>query len=62
MYSKETLESARKSPWGDTQKDQKEGLEFDINEYREINNYCTKKNITWYFPHGIKQPSDYERV
>ena len=49
VYSKETLESARKSPWGDTQKDQKEGLEFDINEYREINNYCTKKNITWYF-------------
>ena len=49
VYSQETLETPRESPWGKTQRDQKKGLEFDINEYKQIDDYCRKKNIVWYF-------------
>jgi N-acetylneuraminate synthase len=48
VYTKEFLESARESPWGKTQRDQKSGLEFDKNDYTEIDNYCRKKGIEWY--------------
>ena len=30
VYDKKTLETPRESPWGDTTKDQKLGLEFEI--------------------------------
>ena len=33
VYSKEMLDSPRESPWGDTQRDQKKGLEFNEKEY-----------------------------
>ncbi len=48
VYSKDILDSPRTSPWGKTQRDQKEGLEFEKNEYDEINNYCKKVNIDWF--------------
>src|SRR3990167_11551639 len=48
VYSKELLDSPRESPWGSTQRDQKEGLEFGLDEYREIDNYCWQKNIEWF--------------
>ena len=32
VYSKEMLESFRESPWGNTQKEQKQGLEFGKKE------------------------------
>ena len=48
VYSKEILESPRESPWGNTTKDQKLGLEFGKKEYDEINEYCKEKNIDWY--------------
>ena len=48
VYSKEILDSERDSPWGKTQRDQKEGLEFGTSEYDEINKYCKKKNIIWF--------------
>jgi len=48
VYSKEYLESYRKSPWGTTQRDQKEGLEFGKVEYEEINRYCKEKKIGWF--------------
>ena len=47
VYSKDFLDSYRESPWGNTQRDQKLGLEFDKAEYQEINKYCKKKNIKW---------------
>jgi N-acetylneuraminate synthase len=47
VYTKEFLDSPRESPWGNTQRDQKEGLEFSLNEYREINSYCKDKKIQW---------------
>ena len=42
---REELSKERESPWGNTQSQQKEGLEFNQNEYDEIDNYCKKKNI-----------------
>jgi len=47
VYTKEYLESARQSPWGKTQRAQKEGLEFGKEEYDEIDKYCKEKNIMW---------------
>ena len=48
VYSQEFLDSFRESPWGNTQRKQKEGLEFSFKEYDEINNYCKQKNIEWF--------------
>lgn len=48
VYTKEFLDSPRESPWGDTQRAQKEGLEFGIDEYKEIDRYCKSKGIEWY--------------
>jgi N-acetylneuraminate synthase len=48
VYDKKTLDSPRESPWGNTQRDQKEGIEFSKKEYDEIDNYCKKKNIEWF--------------
>ncbi|RPG87078.1 MAG: N-acetylneuraminate synthase [Crocinitomicaceae bacterium TMED209] len=48
VYSKEILDSFRESPWGNTQREQKQGLEFNEQEYDIINDYCAKKNIDWF--------------
>ncbi len=48
VYSKEMLDSPRESPWGTTQRAQKEGLEFGLEEYQEIDTYCNKKGIEWF--------------
>ena len=48
VYNKEFLDSPRESPWGKTQRDQKMGIEFSEDDYREIDSYCKKKNINWF--------------
>ena len=48
VYSKEVLDSHRDSPWGTTTREQKIGLEFELNEYQLIDEYCKEKNIEWY--------------
>ncbi len=48
VYTKEYLDSPRQSPWGETQRAQKEGLEFGKEEYDEIDRYCHEKGIEWY--------------
>lgn len=48
VYSKEMLDSPRESPWGKTQRAQKEALEFDKKEYDIIDNYCRQKKIDWF--------------
>jgi len=48
VYSKEFLESPRESPWGKTQREQKQGLEFGKKEYDEIDGYCREKKIFWF--------------
>jgi len=40
VYTKEMLDSPRQSPWGTTQRAQKEVLEFGMKEYNKINTYC----------------------
>ncbi len=48
VYSKEVLNSPRESPWGTTQRDQKEALEFGLQEYTEIDKYCREIGIEWF--------------
>ena len=48
VYSKEYLDSYRESPWGNTQRAQKEGLEFGKEEYDEMDRYCKEKRTEWF--------------
>ena len=48
VYTQELLNSPRESPWGKTQRDQKQGLEFGEAEYREIDRYFKEKEIDWF--------------
>lgn len=48
VYTKEYLDGPRVSPWGDTQRAQKEGLEFGLEEYKAIDQYCKEKEIAWF--------------
>ena len=48
VYTKEMLDSPRESPWGKTQRAQKEGLEFGKKEYQQIDQYCREKEIAWF--------------
>lgn len=48
VYSKEVLDSYRASKWGVTTKEQKMGLEFEKEEYDEIDRYCKEKRIDWF--------------
>ena len=47
IYAKKFLDSPLESPWGTTQREQKEGLEFTKEEYDQINNFCNDINIQW---------------
>ena len=47
VYTKEMLDSFRESPWGTTQREQKNGLEFGYEEYDEIDRYCANR-ISWF--------------
>ncbi len=48
VYTQDFLEGPRESPWGTTQREQKEGLEFGVDEYRKIDDYCKEKGIEWF--------------
>lgn len=48
VYTQEFLDSPRESPWGNTQRAQKEGLEFNKQQYEEIASYCESKGIEWF--------------
>lgn len=47
VYTPEFLASPRESPWGTTQRDQKQALEFGEAEYDEIDAYCRRVGIDW---------------
>ena len=47
VYSEEVLSSPRQSPWGTTQRQQKEGLEFGEAEYDEIDRFCKEGGMLW---------------
>ena len=48
VYSKEVLDQPRESPWGNTQREQKEGLELAIRDYDIVHSYCELKGIDWF--------------
>jgi N-acetylneuraminate synthase len=48
VYTQEFLDSPRESQWGVTQREQKAGLEFSVEQYHEIEDYCQSKGIDWF--------------
>ncbi|MFK7913827.1 MAG: N-acetylneuraminate synthase family protein [Pseudomonadales bacterium] len=48
VYTQEFLDAPRESPWGTTQRAQKQGLELTLANYQEIDAYCKGKGIAWY--------------
>jgi N-acetylneuraminate synthase len=48
VYTRDLLAQPRQSPWGSTQRAQKEGLEFQEAQYDEIDRYCRKLGIDWF--------------
>src|SRR5208337_281892 len=47
VYSAEELTRPRENPFGPTNGDLKRGLEFDWEQYRQINTYCRARRILW---------------
>ena len=48
VYSPEDLDKQRESPWGTTNREQKEGLEFGQQEFEQIDSYCKELGIEWF--------------
>ena len=48
VYDEKTLDTPRESPWGKTTRDQKLGLEFEKQQYDEIDSYCKEVDIEWF--------------
>jgi len=48
VYTREELDKLRESPWGTTNREQKQGLEFGKEEYDEIDRYCKERGIEWF--------------
>ena len=45
VYTQEELDKYRESPWGTTNREQKEGLEFSLEQYKELEQYANSKNL-----------------
>lgn len=48
VYTPEELAKPRENPFGTTNGDLKYGLEFEAEEYREIDAYCKELDIAWF--------------
>ena len=48
VYSKNDLDKPRESPFGKTTRDQKNGIEFNEEDYNEIDKYCKSIGIDWF--------------
>ncbi len=48
VYTKEELDKERESPFGTTNREQKNGIEFSKEQYDLIDKYCKEKGIKWY--------------
>jgi N-acetylneuraminate synthase len=48
VYSAAELAKPRESPFGTTNGDLKRGLEFGLEEYRSIDQYCREHEILWF--------------
>lgn len=45
VYTKEELDKPRQSPWGTTTREQKNGIEFSIEQYVELEKYAKEKGL-----------------
>ena len=45
VYSEDELDKPRESPWGTTTREQKHGIEFNIVEYKELEEYANEKGL-----------------
>jgi len=45
VYTKEELDKPRESPWGKTNREQKNGLEFSIEQYKRLKEYADSLGI-----------------
>ncbi len=48
VYGSDFLSQPRESPWGTTQRDQKEAIEFSEEDFSFIDTYCKEKGIEWF--------------
>lgn len=48
VYTKDELDAKRESPWGTTNRQQKEGLEFTIEQHKEIESYANSKGLDYF--------------
>lgn len=48
VYSPEELAKPRENPFGPTNGDLKHGLEFDLEDYEEIDAFCKSVKMTWF--------------
>lgn len=49
VYTQAELDTPRESPWGTTNREQKQGLEFSDDEFWQIDAYCKELSINWFF-------------
>lgn len=59
VYTKEELAKPRENPFGETNGDLKYGLEFEKEQYDQIDRYCKEKGIAWYFSPWDEQSVDF---
>jgi len=45
VYSTEELDKPRESPWGTTTREQKHGIEFNIVQYKELEEYADERGL-----------------
>lgn len=48
VYTKDELDANRESPWGTTNRQQKEGLEFSIEQHKELQDYANSKGLEYF--------------
>ncbi len=59
VYTREELAKPRESPFGNTNGDLKRGLEFGIEEYKDIDAYCNAVKIPWFASCWDEQSVDF---
>lgn len=59
IYSREELAKPRESPFGTTNGDLKRALEFDLEDYRDLDAYCKAVNIAWFASCWDEQSVDF---
>jgi len=47
VYTSDFLDSPRESPWGVTQREQKNGLELHYEDYQQIAKLCSEEKLLW---------------